>query len=269
VIRRDHALVLKRYVFGESSLVVHVLTRNHGRVPLVAKGAYRPTSGYFCVLDYFDTLELEWSPGAAELAPLRRGAVAVRRRRVAADLARYRAGLSAVELAELASRPGADEGRLFEHLSSALDALDAADPDAPGGSSTDPGRTLVVFELRFLQNLGLAPALTACAACGGAAPPLPPSRARVAFSAGAGGRLCRRCADEARASGRRVGTLPLDVVEAAQALAAGERPALAPELLVRVRDFVERFLSHHLETLPKTYRSFLSAPNRNAPRDLR
>ena len=36
---RDRALLLKRSVFGESSLVAHVLTPGAGRVELIAKGA--------------------------------------------------------------------------------------------------------------------------------------------------------------------------------------------------------------------------------------
>ena len=80
----DRALVLSRHAFGESSLVVHVLTPGSGRVNVLAKGAYRPTSRYFAVLDRFDTLELEWSAAPRqELATLRRGDVLVRRAPIA------------------------------------------------------------------------------------------------------------------------------------------------------------------------------------------
>ena len=41
---QDRALLLKRYPFSESSLVAHLCTREHGRVHVLAKGAYRPTS---------------------------------------------------------------------------------------------------------------------------------------------------------------------------------------------------------------------------------
>lgn len=260
-VRADVGILLRRTAFGESSLVVQVLTRRHGRVHLLAKGAYRPTSRYFAVLDLFDTLELEWSrQRGSELGLLRQGSIARRSRRVTTELTTYRAALSLLELAEIASRPGQADATLFELLEGGLVALESAAPP--------PDLVSVVFELGFLQNLGLAPALLVCAACGG---PAPAGRdERVAFSAGAGGRLCRAHAEEARASGRRVGTLPLAVLEAAEALSRSTprspRPTdLDPHLIERVRDFVGRFLDYHLETRPKSHRRFLSAPNRNAP----
>jgi recombinational DNA repair protein (RecF pathway) len=140
----------------------------------------------------------------------------------------------------------------------------------------------VRFELAFLAHLGLAPALVECAACGGPAPPvLRRPEERAAFSAGAGGRLCRRCAEEARASGRRVGTLPVAVLEDGRRLAQAYA-TISPELRLedqperkledqldeqrveRVRDFVGRFLDFHLETRPRSQRAFLSVQNRNA-----
>jgi recombinational DNA repair protein (RecF pathway) len=134
----------------------------------------------------------------------------------------------------------------------------------------------VRFELAFLAHLGLAPALVECAACGGPAPPvLRKPEERAAFSAGAGGRLCRRCAEEARASGRRVGTLPVAVLEDGRRLAPADA-TISPDTISleaismdegrveRVRDFVGRFLDYHLETRPRSQRAFLSVQNRNA-----
>ena len=54
----DNALLLRRFPYGESSLVVHALTRAHGRVALLARGAYRPKSAYCGVLDLFDKHDL-------------------------------------------------------------------------------------------------------------------------------------------------------------------------------------------------------------------
>lgn len=273
---RDRALLLRRHPFGESSLVVHVATREHGRVHLLARGAYRPTSRYFAILDLFDELDLEWDHHPRrELANLRAGEIVRRRRRIPADLERYRAGTAMLELAELASRPGHPDRGLFGVLDGALEELQR--------NRLPADRALVVFELCFLQNLGLDPALMRCAACGGPAAAIPGDRRRVAFSAGAGGRLCRGCAEEARASGRRVGTMPMQVLEDANRMLLssgrdgsgdadgpdgirGFLGSLAQERVDRVRDFSGRFLDYHLETQPRTHRAFLSVPNRNAPR---
>ena len=259
---RDRALLLKRYPFGESSLVVHVGTREHGRVHVMAKGAYRPTSRYFAVLDLLDTLEIEWDESPKrELANLRASAIVERRRAIPPDTARWSAACSLLELADLAFRPAHPDPDLFDLLDTNLGALD--------GGASPPDRVLIAFELGFLDRLGLAPALESCAACGGPAPALRGAGARAAFSAGAGGRLCAACATEARAAGRRVGTLPARTLADALAFArsgAAAGAGLPQERVDRVRDFVGRFLDYHLEARPRTHRAFLAAPNRNAAR---
>ena len=120
---------------------------------------------------------------------------------------------------------------------------------------------LLAHDLQSLGAIGLAPSLVNCAACGRPAPALaasPPPKA--IFSAGAGGRLCQNCAREARASSRRVGTLPLDVLHIADALARAEDDALATYRLpnarrTRVRDLVDRFLEYHLGVRPRIRRA--------------
>jgi DNA repair protein RecO (recombination protein O) len=42
----EPAYVLHRYDWSETSLILEVFTRHHGRVALVAKGAKRPTSSF-------------------------------------------------------------------------------------------------------------------------------------------------------------------------------------------------------------------------------
>jgi DNA repair protein RecO (recombination protein O) len=251
--------VLRRHPYSESSLVVAALTRRHGLQRFLARGAYRPRSRYFAVLDYFDELELEWTPSrSGDLHALLAGTVCKRRRGITRDLERYCAATSVLELATLGARPGLSETALYDSLSESLDDLDR------GSALADAVR--VRFELGFLRSHGLTPALGRCAACGGEAPALGgPGPARVHFSAGAGGRLCEACAADSRAGGRRVGTLPLDVLESAARMLRGEELDVSPEHLVRVRDFVERFLGYHLETRPRSQRSFLSGANRNAP----
>lgn len=260
----DRALLLRRTPFGETSLVVHVLTSGRGRVELIARGAYRPKSRFSGVLDWFDTLELDWSRSDdGVLGTLRAGDVAVRRRSITRSLERYRCAQTVVELLDVATRAGAVDAPLFGLGEGALDALDAAPGPAYGA--------LAAFELKLLAVLGLAPSLERCAACGQDAPPVDASAAepRAPFSAGAGGRLCAVHANEAVASGRRVGTLPVDVLAAAAAAlreplgAAGPWEGGAPRLDERVLDFAGRFLDHHLETRPRSHRSFLAAADRN------
>jgi len=260
-IHRDHALILKRTPFGESSLVIQALTGRGARVHILARGAYRPRSRFYCVLDLFDTLELEWSERAgSSLGLLRKGESTRRRSELTRDLDRYKAGLTVLELSRAAARQEQDDRALYEATEAALEGLE--------DHRNAPHAVLVVFQLTFLHNLGLAPALEACAQCAEPAPALDGNR--VPFSAGAGGRLCAPHAQEARRSGRRVGTIPEPVLMCAARLARSspaspQSNSISEDLVERVRDLTARFIDYHLETRLASQRAFLATANRNAP----
>ena len=59
----EPAFVLHSYPYKETSLVVDALTRHHGRVALVARGAKRPRSVLRGILLAFQPLTLAWSGG--------------------------------------------------------------------------------------------------------------------------------------------------------------------------------------------------------------
>jgi len=61
--------VLHSYPYKETSLIVDMFTRDHGRVGLVAKGAKRPHSKLRGVLQTFQPLSTSWS-GRSELRTL-------------------------------------------------------------------------------------------------------------------------------------------------------------------------------------------------------
>jgi DNA repair protein RecO (recombination protein O) len=63
------AFVLHSYAFRETSLVIEMFTRDHGRVALLAKGARRPRSALRGLLLSFQPLSLSWS-GKNELRTL-------------------------------------------------------------------------------------------------------------------------------------------------------------------------------------------------------
>ena len=46
----EPAFVLHRYDWSESSLILELLTRHHGRIAVVAKGAKKPSSNFRPVL---------------------------------------------------------------------------------------------------------------------------------------------------------------------------------------------------------------------------
>jgi DNA repair protein RecO (recombination protein O) len=251
----DRALVLRRFRFGESSLVAHLLTPGHGRVAVLAKGAYRLKSGFCGVLDLFDTLAVSWKPQSSELALLRSAALVRRRRTVPLEPERYRSALCVLEVAGLGARAGAGEPALFALAEEALDGFAAG--------RTHPLLVRTAFDLAFLREAGLAPALEGCAACGAVPTVSRGTRgggraASVPFSVASGGRLCARCAQAARSSGRKIESVPLQWLRIASSLMASsvtalERVRLEEDTCARILAFVERFLEHHLESRPRSF----------------
>lgn len=66
----EPAYVLHRYDWSESSLILEVFTRNHGRIALVAKGAKRPTSSFRPILLPLQPLHIAFG-GDAEIRTLK------------------------------------------------------------------------------------------------------------------------------------------------------------------------------------------------------
>ncbi len=252
--RSQPALCLRRFPYGESSLVLHALTPEAGRVALLAKGAYRPSSGFFAVFDLFDTLEVRWSARPVrELGLVTRATLRTRRPALAGDLERYRIALALLELAHLSAREEHEERVLFRWLESALDLLQ--------GGKALPVVVAVAADLALLRANGLAPALAVCASC---AKKCAERTGRVPFSTALGGRLCPNCSagEGARSPVRE--SLPLNVLRVAESLmeatpAMLEHIRIEAGLLQRVRAFVEPFLEYHLETRLRSRQSSSAA----------
>jgi DNA repair protein RecO (recombination protein O) len=68
-IAEQPAFVLHSYPYRETSLILDVLSRDHGRLALIAKGAKRPHSALRGVLQTFQPLSLAWT-GKSEMRTL-------------------------------------------------------------------------------------------------------------------------------------------------------------------------------------------------------
>ena len=66
----EPAFVLHRYDWSESSLILEVLTRHHGRIAVVAKGAKKPSSNFRPVLLPLQPLRVSFG-GDAEIRTLK------------------------------------------------------------------------------------------------------------------------------------------------------------------------------------------------------
>lgn len=145
----EPAFVLHRYDWSETSLILEVFTRHHGRVALVAKGAKRPSSNFRPVLLPLQLLHVAYG-GDSEIRNLKSAEWAGGQVMPTGD-----ALLSGYYLNELLLRLLARDDphpRLFDAYAAAVAILASEHGDA-----LEPA--LRAFELLLLREIGLLPTL--------------------------------------------------------------------------------------------------------------
>jgi DNA repair protein RecO (recombination protein O) len=148
-ITEEPAFVLHRYDWSETSLILEVLTRHHGRVALVAKGAKRPSSSFRPILLPMQPLAVNYG-GDSDIRTLKGVEWVGGHVMPTGD-----ALLSGYYLNELLMRllarddPHSD---LFDVYAATIQILATEGPDLRQGA-------LRVFELMLLRGIGLLPSL--------------------------------------------------------------------------------------------------------------
>ena len=147
----EPAYVLHRYDWSESSLILEVFTRQHGRIALVAKGAKRPSSNFRPILLPLQPLHIAFG-GDAEIRTLKGAEWMGGHVMPTGD-----ALLSGYYLNELLLRLLARDDphqKLFDAYAAAVQVL-----ASEHGEALQPA--LRAFELLLLREIGLLPLLDA------------------------------------------------------------------------------------------------------------
>ena len=150
-ISNEPAYVLHRYDWSESSLILDVFTRHHGRVALVARGAKKPSSSFRPILLPLQPLHVAFG-GDAEIRNLKSAEWQGGHVMPSGD-----ALLSGYYLNELLMRLLARDDPhplLFDAYAATVQLLASQNPDTLQ-------LALRAFELRLLQGIGLLPRLDA------------------------------------------------------------------------------------------------------------
>ncbi|HXR71671.1 DNA repair protein RecO [Actinocrinis sp.] len=212
-LHRADGIVLRTQKLGEADRIITILTREQGRVRLVAKGVRRTTSKFGARLEPFAHVDfqvfsrrhqglnnrsLDMITQAETIAPYGE--------RIVNDYSRYTAGTAMLETAErLTDAEGEPAVQQYLLLLGGLRALTAAEHA--------PGLVLDAFILRSMAVAGYAPSFYDCAQCG--AEPADDAPWRF-FAVAAGGVVCPSCKPPASAVPQRA---TLDLLGA---LLAGE-----------------------------------------------
>jgi DNA repair protein RecO (recombination protein O) len=185
---KTEAVVLRSLRFGDADRVLHLYTRDRGRVGALAKGVRRTTSRFGGRLEPLSHVELVLHQGSGELQTIT-GVDLLQAHRPAREDS-YRLGVGFVALEAMLRLFPEQEGntRAFEVLTKFLDLLDEVEPRPGERAATDP--LVLSFQLKLLWLSGYLPHLTSCAECGA-------EEALVGYSPRAGGAVCANCRGDA------------------------------------------------------------------------
>jgi DNA repair protein RecO (recombination protein O) len=149
--QRTTGIILRTRLLTETSLIVHWLTPDLGRIATVAKGARRPKSNFRGKLDLFYVAEFSFTRSSkSELHNLREVVLRETHGALREDFHRLQQAAYAVALIEQATETETPIPEVFELMSALLHELVSA-PSTP--------LNIFAFELKLLEQLGLAPEL--------------------------------------------------------------------------------------------------------------
>src|SRR5436190_1214773 len=151
MIETSRGLVLRTRPLTETSLIVHWLTPDLGRLATVAKGARRPKSPFRGKLDLFYEVEFSFTRSrASELHNLREVSLIETNGFLRRELTALRSASYAGALIEKTTETETPLGGLYELMTGLLRFV-AKLPDAD--------QAVPAFELKLLDQLGLTPDL--------------------------------------------------------------------------------------------------------------
>ena len=224
---KTEAVVLRSIRYGEADRILHLYSRDRGRLGAIAKGARRVKSRLGGRLEPLARVDLILRQGRGDLCTV--------------------TGVDTVD-----AHPGLRESwASLERATQACDAvlrlLDSAEPNAPAYNllcrelqlldrrpASATRAHALAFRLKLLLAAGFAPELAACAACG--------EREHLsAFSASAGGVVCPGC---------EAGSFPLsgeahEFLVRALGLPLAEAPEAADRALAQADRAIGETLEHH------------------------
>jgi DNA repair protein RecO (recombination protein O) len=234
----DRCICLRKVEYSETSQILTLFGRAHGRVQLIAKGAHRRTkagaSKFDGGVDLVDLGEAVFSHSPErELCPLCEwhqvdGHLELRRNLRAVHLACYAAELVNLLIEEHDPHPD-----LFDRMQQTLEDLGTPRIE----------ESFLVFELDLLRETGYLPELNGCVSCGSTID----ERERIFFSPNRGGVICRNCEgvtpDRMEIDARLIrivrGVLSLPRVNG--------QPQRLPSLTRHQTDPINRMLTAHIE----------------------
>src|SRR5579871_6108511 len=177
---KSEAIVLRSLRYSEADRILHLYTRERGRIGAIAKGIRKTKSRFGGRLEPLSHVELMLHEGSGELQTVTGAALIASHSKTRESPYRLAAGLIGAEaMLRLFGEPEGNP-RAFTAVARFLDLLDET-PETGAAPEIDP--LVLSFQLKLLWLSGYLPHVTACVECGGSE--------LAGYSTRAGGAVCR------------------------------------------------------------------------------
>ena len=142
------AILMRKIKFSETTLIVEWLTKDHGKLKTMAKGARRPKSPFAGKLDLFFEAEIQFLKSrAGDLHTLREVVLQETHEGLRLNYQRVQLASYFVELLEMTTEPEHPAPELFDLMQRALNHLQSNPPSK---------RILLHFESELVRLLGIS-----------------------------------------------------------------------------------------------------------------
>ena len=152
------AIVLKYTDYGETDRIAHLLTKEHGLISAMVRGARVSQKKYAGMIDLGNQLEVAFSSTKGDIWTLKSASTSKSMHRIRNSLPKIAFLSYACELISHAAQAGNPEPRLYGLLEQLLQILEHQD------GKIGP-RFRIAFELKALTFAGYRPQLQTCMAC--------------------------------------------------------------------------------------------------------
>ncbi|MCG2685931.1 DNA repair protein RecO [Candidatus Parcubacteria bacterium] len=183
-------VILRSWDYSEADRVLSVLTKNRGKISVIAKGVRKPTSKRSGSLQLLNHITLSLAEGKnwdviTEVESLSTFD------KIGASLEKVGLGYLVAEVTDKFLQEGQGNYRVFRLVLMTLGRLDQR-------KMREAGLAMNFFKSQFLSELGFRPRLVTCVSCGVPTASYP----MILFSATEGGAVCPTCRSRESSEGK-------------------------------------------------------------------
>ncbi|OPY01037.1 MAG: DNA repair protein RecO [Syntrophorhabdus sp. PtaB.Bin184] len=236
-LHKDEAIVLSKRAYGESDRIIHLFTREAGKVSAIAKGAGKSRKRFVNTLEPFNHIRVEYFEKQGRgMVRIENADLVTANNGIEMSMRRACSASFFAEFVDRLTREREHNGTLFTALKEFIELARTKDPVYAD---------ILHYELLMLDALGYHPNFDTCVYCGAAME----ETERLHFSRERGGILCAVCAQSLPhrrcTQGLISGFLSAKAMRGGFATGALEREA---------QEIMESFLAYHIDTDFRSYR---------------